>query len=94
MRQTPAIGSSESGPGEKIHEQMIGSEDAPHTFEYAGHYKILPALHGWSSDPTRNNGGVKVPEGFTYTSDGNTAWMPVEELQAWIQANRTKLNTI
>ena len=29
-------------PGEKIHEQMIGVEDAPNTYEYAHHYKILP----------------------------------------------------
>ncbi len=29
-------------PGEKIHEQMIGFEDSPHTFEYDGYYKILP----------------------------------------------------
>jgi UDP-N-acetylglucosamine 4,6-dehydratase (inverting) len=81
-------------PGEKIHEQMIGFEDAPHTYEYAGHYKILPAIHGWSSDPARINGGVKVPEDFTYTSDRNTSWMPVEQLQAWMAANREKLLAI
>jgi UDP-N-acetylglucosamine 4,6-dehydratase len=32
-------------PGEKLHEQMIGFEDAPHTYEYAEHYKVLPAIH-------------------------------------------------
>ena len=74
-------------PGEKIHEQMIGFEDAAHTFEYADHYKILPAIHGWSSDPARINGGLKVPGDFTYTSDRNTSWMPVEQLQAWIAAH-------
>ena len=77
-------------PGEKIHEQMIGSEDALHTYEYAGHYTILPALHGWSSDPARNTGGIKVEGDFTYTSDKNSAWMKVEELQAWLQSNRSK----
>jgi len=78
-------------PGEKIHEQMIGAEDALHTFEYPSHYKILPAIHGWSSDPVRNSGGTRVAEGFTYTSDNNTEWMPVAELQAWIAQNRSKL---
>ena len=29
-------------PGEKLHEQMIGFEDAPYTYEYPDHYKILP----------------------------------------------------
>ena len=28
-------------PGEKLHEQMIGIEDAPYTYEYKDHYKIL-----------------------------------------------------
>lgn len=80
-------------PGEKIHEQMIGLEDAAHTYEYADHYKILPAIHNWSSDPTRINAGVKVKDGFMYTSDKNTEWMPVEELQAWIAVRRGKIGT-
>lgn len=75
-------------PGEKIHEQMIGSEDAPHTFEYDGHYKILPAIHNWSSDPVRIKDGVRVPEDFTYTSDNNKEWMPVDVLRSWIEVQR------
>lgn len=80
-------------PGEKIHEQMIGLDDALHTYEYEGHYKILPAIHNWSSDPSRNNGGIKVDEHFMYTSDTNTEWMPVEALQGWIEAHRNKIGT-
>lgn len=34
-------------PGEKLHEQMIGEEDALHTYEYPDHYKILPAINKW-----------------------------------------------
>lgn len=81
-------------PGEKIHEQMIGLEDAPHTYEYERHYKILPAIHNWSSDLSRINGGVKVDERFMYTSDKNTEWMPVETLRRWIEAYRNKSGTI
>lgn len=81
-------------PGEKIHEQMIGLEDAPHTFAYADHYKILPMIHNWSADPSRIKDGTKVPENFTYTSDNNREWMPVEELRAWIEANRSKVGKI
>jgi len=81
-------------PGEKIHEQMIGAEDALHTFEYSSHYKILPAIHGWSSDPARNSGGTRVADGFTYTSDNNTEWMPIATLQSWIRANQAKFTTI
>ncbi len=81
-------------PGEKIHEQMIGLEDAPHTFEYDDHYKILPSIHKLSSDKSRINGGIKVAENFIYTSDNNTNWMKVCELKAWIVSNKTKIGNI
>ncbi len=81
-------------PGEKIHEQMIGLEDAPHTYEYESHCKILPAIHNWSSDPLRNNGGTKVHDHFMYTSDNNKEWMPVENLRVWIDAHRSKIGVI
>lgn len=81
-------------PGEKIHEQMIGLEDAPHTFAYADHYKILPMIHNWSADPSRIKEGTKVCDDFTYTSDNNNEWMPVEELRAWIETNRSKVGKI
>ena len=81
-------------PGEKLHEQMISSEDAPHTYEYADHYKILPAIHNWSQDPDRINGGQKVAPDFTYCSDNNTDWMSVDKLRAWIDQNREKIGKI
>lgn len=81
-------------PGEKLHEQMIGPEDAPHTYEYKDHYKILPAIHKWSEDPIRINDGVKVADSFTYCSDNNAEWMDVESLRAWISANREKVGKI
>lgn len=74
-------------PGEKLHEQMIGEEDAMHTYEYSDYYKILPAIHKWSEDPLRINGGIKVSPDFTYSSDSNSDWMSEEQLRAWIEAN-------
>jgi UDP-N-acetylglucosamine 4,6-dehydratase len=81
-------------PGEKLHEQMIGPEDAPHTYEYAEHYKILPAIHNWSQDPERINGGTLVSPDFTYCSDNNSAWMSNETLRSWIDQNREKIGKI
>ena len=81
-------------PGEKIHEQMIGIEDAPHTFEYDTYYKILPAIHSWSSDSLRINGGRKVSDDFIYTSNNNTDWMSVKELRGWIEQNKSKIGNI
>ena len=81
-------------PGEKLHEQMIGVEDAAHTYEYDSYYKILPAINNWSSDPKRIGDGVKVSERFSYTSDNNNEWMANEELAAWIEANVQKIGKI
>ena len=81
-------------PGEKLHEQMIGYEDALHTYAYADHYKILPAIHGWSADPARINSGAKVSPEFIYRSDTNPDWMTIETLRAWIEQNRDKIGKI
>ena len=81
-------------PGEKIHEQMIGFEDAPHTYEYDKHYKILPAIHNWSSDPSRIKNGKLVSSDFTYSSDNNKEWMTKEELSDWISSKKGKIGII
>jgi FlaA1/EpsC-like NDP-sugar epimerase len=78
-------------PGEKLHEQMIGIEDAPFTYEYDGHYKILPAIHDWNKDPERIGNGKIVSPDFTYCSDTNTEWMDIESLQDWIKSNRSRI---
>jgi UDP-N-acetylglucosamine 4,6-dehydratase (inverting) len=81
-------------PGEKLHEQMIGPEDAPHTYEYPGHYKVLPAIHNWSHDPARINGGALVAPDFTYCSDNNKEWMSIAGLQSWIEQNHEHIGRI
>ncbi len=81
-------------PGEKLHEQMIGLEDSLYTYEYSDHFKILPAIHSWDQDANRIKDGVRVREGFSYTSDNNKEWMSGDELQAWIDANREKIGSI
>lgn len=71
-------------PGEKLHEQMIGHEDAPYTFEYDDYFKILPMINNLYTDQRRINNGIKVPEDFSYTSNLNSSWMSVSELQNWL----------
>lgn len=78
-------------PGEKLHEQMIGEEDSFYSYEYADHYKILPAIHEWDKDPFRIKNGKKVEEGFSYTSENNAEWMSPSELDAWIAGNSEKI---
>lgn len=81
-------------PGEKLHEQMIGQEDALYTYEYKEHFKILPAIHNWSNDPFRIKDGKLVAEDFTYSSDNNSEWMSVEALKGWVSSNASKLGKI
>jgi len=78
-------------PGEKLHEQMIGIEDAPYTYEYPEYFKILPSINDWSKDESRIDDGVKVSEGFMYTSDNNKEWMEISELKNWIELNKNKI---
>ena len=77
-------------PGEKLHEQMIGTEDAPYAYEYAEHYKILPAIHSWNQDPNRINGGKLVDPEFTYCSNNNVDWMSIDTLRSWVEQYRAK----
>ena len=74
-------------PGEKLHEQMIGAEDAISTYEYPEHYKILPIINGWNLDRDRIKNGIKVPDDFTYSSDMNEEWMSIDQLQNWLKEN-------
>jgi UDP-N-acetylglucosamine 4,6-dehydratase (inverting) len=81
-------------PGEKLHEQMIGVEDAYFTYEYPEYFKILPQICEWGSMESMIKGGAKVPEGFSYTSDNNKEWMTISQLQEWIEKNSTKIGSI
>ncbi len=81
-------------PGEKLHEQMIGIEDAVHTYAYDGYFKILPQINDWSSDPNRIKNGDPVGDGFVYSSDNNNEWLSVQELEQWVKDNTHKIGVI
>lgn len=81
-------------PGEKLHEQMIGLEDAPFTFEYDHHFKILPAINQWGSSQARIKDGKPVAKDFVYSSDQNSDWMADDILAKWIEDNRSSIGSI
>jgi len=81
-------------PGEKLHEQMIGLEDANSTYEYPGYYKILPVINGWDKDQFRINDGKKVSSDFVYDSETNDSWMDADQLNDWLNNNRSKMGAI
>ncbi len=81
-------------PGEKLHEAMISQEDAFYTYEYPNHFKILPQICEWGDIKKSIKGGIRVPEGFSYTSDNNKEWMTIPQLREWIEKNRAKVGSI
>jgi len=78
-------------PGEKLHEQMIGIEDTPYTYEYPDYFKILPSINGWANDQERVGSGIRVDPSFMYCSDNNSEWMEISDLEKWIEENPKKV---
>ena len=77
-------------PGEKLHEQMIGVEDAPFTYEYSDHFKIVPAINDWTDHHRQVEGSSLVAPNFSYESNSNTEWMEDGELLQWVKEFMSK----
>lgn len=75
--EMPEVGIRE---GEKLHEVMITREDSMTTYEYEKHYIIYPHFEWWNKKIIP--GGVQVKPEFEYSSENNTCWLGVEELQS------------
>ena len=71
-------------PGEKLHEQLISSDEAAFTYEFKDYFKILSPLNGWNACKKRIKSGVKVNEDFIYTSDKNEDWLRDKNLKKWL----------
>ena len=65
-------------PGEKLHEEMIGVDDARRTLDAGSHYIMRPDADWWDGDLWADQ--PPMPEGFKYTSDTNPDWLSVDRL--------------
>ncbi len=72
-------------PGEKLHEILVTEEDGRNTFELDGMYVTMPAHTWWKRRKYQD--GVKVPEGFIYSSNNNDHWVGAEQLMDMINSN-------
>ena len=81
-------------PGEKLHEQMIGIDEAEFTYEYQQYYKIIPMLHNWHKDPNRIKDGTQVDNNFQYNSQTNSDWLSPEALSDWISNNKKQIGML
>lgn len=69
-------------PGEKLNEVLLSEDEARHTIEHDDHFIVQPEHPSWLSQPLPK---PNVPDGFRYTSDTNTEWLTIEELQKLVQ---------
>ena len=70
-------------PGEKLHEEMISTEDARRTVKRPDRYVVQPTLAIWGGFHEAE--GEPVPDGFSYSSDTNDQWLSVEDLRAMLE---------
>lgn len=72
-------------PGEKLHEEMITASDSFYTYDMGKYYAILPSIASWDiNEYIKSFSAKKVPQGFSYNSGQNTAWVSAEELRTLI----------
>ena len=77
-------------PGEKLHEQMIRSEDARTLMNTLSIIKILPAIHNWSQDRCALT-EESLCTRLHYSSDNNSEWMSAERYPIGLLKTATKL---
>jgi len=74
-------------PGEKLHEEMITSNDSPNTIDLGDYYSILGS--GQQSKLSKYLKSLKaqqVPSGFCYESGSNKDFLNVEQIRALIKS--------
>lgn len=72
-------------PGEKIHEVMISADDSINTLEFKSHYVIQPAHPWWDNvEYIKIKGGKRVKDDFVYSSENNSDWLTIPDLQKMI----------
>ena len=68
-------------PGEKLHEEMISSDDSRRTIILENRFLVMPVVAEWGYTPPP---GTKMEEGSAYRSDTNDMWMSQDEIKAFI----------
>ncbi len=70
-------------PGEKLHESLIGEDEARHTVELPEMYVVQPSNALWFGYAWEDK-GKHLPDGFTYTSANNAQWLDAEGIREFI----------
>ncbi|GIE98369.1 UDP-N-acetylglucosamine 4,6-dehydratase (inverting) [Paractinoplanes rishiriensis] len=78
----PDAATHETGirPGEKLHEEMIASDDSRRTLRFPDRYVVQPVVASWGYSTPQ--GGEEVADGFNYRSDNNDLWLGIDDMRA------------
>jgi UDP-N-acetylglucosamine 4,6-dehydratase len=68
-------------PGEKLHEEMISSDDSRRTIVLENRFVVTPVVAEWGYQPPI---GEFMPEGQAYRSDTNDKWMSSSDIKKFI----------
>jgi UDP-N-acetylglucosamine 4,6-dehydratase len=71
-------------PGEKLHEEMISTDDSRRTVMQKTKFILSPTSSEWAYVEPK---GDKLPEGFSYRSDTNDQWLTQREIKDFIKKN-------
>ena len=69
-------------PGEKLHEEMISSDDSRRTIILKNRFVVTPVIAEWGYELPK---GSNMPEGHAYRSDTNDIWMSELDIKKFIQ---------
>ena len=68
-------------PGEKLHEEMISSDDSRRTFLVGNRYVVTPVVAEWGY---QNPDGTLMDEGIAYQSNTNDLWMSESDIRNFL----------
>jgi UDP-N-acetylglucosamine 4,6-dehydratase len=69
-------------PGEKLHEEMISSDDSRRTILLENRFVVTPVVAEWGYVPPI---GSRMPEGQAYRSDTNDLWMSESDIKTFVK---------
>lgn len=74
-------------PGEKMHEQMISSDDSLYTYDFKDYFKILPTINNNKKFYEIKKNHKQVADNFNYISNINSNWLKAPAIRKWIKKN-------
>ena len=71
-------------PGEKLHEEMISTDDSRRTVILENRFIVTPVVAEWGYVSPK---GSRMPEGQAYRSDTNDLWMSETDIKNFIKSH-------